>query len=60
MKYFVFLLINIYFVFCKDTLGKMEALGVVPDVIDVVPEKTIEVSTFNYCLNILKIGYMTL
>lgn len=44
MKFILLFLININFVFCNEVVEKMEALGVVPDVIDVAPQKTVEVS----------------
>lgn len=43
----VFLLIFINFVFCNKVLNKMEEHKVVPDVIDVVPDKTVKVGAFN-------------
>lgn len=43
MKYILLFLINFNFVFCNEIIEKMETFGVVPDVIDVVPQKTIEV-----------------
>lgn len=44
MKYLFCLLINIYVVFCNEPTGKMEAHGVVPDVIDDAPPKILDVS----------------
>lgn len=44
MKFMLIFLTNIIFVFCNSLSEKMKAFDIVPDVIDVAPQKPIKVS----------------
>lgn len=43
MRYLLLFIVNIHFVLTNDISEKLKEFGIMPDVIDVAPEKSIEV-----------------
>lgn len=55
MKFILVILINVSFVFCDSVTEKMKEFGIVPNIIDVSPQKIIKVSfPLLICMTYLK------